>query len=320
MNSSRTAGSQPSSGPPRVVVGVDGTDESLTALRYAGAEAVATGAALRLVHVVPDFLPVSPMLPALPLDLVPTGSAVLENAAARVAGWFPALAVETSLVRGDPASRLAGASADVEAAVLVVGRHDRSLLERLLGGSTTTGVAARSTAPVVVVPPGWTGEDGGTGPVVVGITSPRHAPELLGAAFAAAQQRQASVLVLHAWKIPGAYDDIIEARVDLEALRAEAVQQLEHLLERWRSEFPDVAVELTVVHDHAGRALVEASGTARLLVIGRRAHGVPAGVHLGSTARAALRAAHCPVAVVAPVDAHAPHAPHRWTRRERQPS
>ena len=57
-----------------------------------------------------------------------------------------------------------------------------------------------------------------------------------------------------------------------------------------------------MVHDHAGHALVEASRDADMVVIVRRAHGVPASVHLGGTARAVLRSAHCPVRVVAPND------------------
>jgi nucleotide-binding universal stress UspA family protein len=302
---------RPGSGPPTLVVGVDGSPDSLRALRYAGAEAASTGAVLRLVHVVPDFVPVSPMLPNVPIDLVPLGSSVLEKASGRVTRWFPGIEVETRLLRGDAAGRLAANAAD--AAAVVVGRDERPLLERLLRGDTATALAARSTAPVVVVPARW---DGDTGRIVVGVKSSRHAPELLAEAFRVARQRHASLLVVHAWKLPGAYDDIIEARVDLDTLRAEAVREMKGLLQELRGAFPDVPVEVEVVHDHAAHALVEASRVADLVVVGRRGHGVPAAVHLGSTTRAVLRAAPCPVRVVAPDDTA--RGPGRPVRRERQ--
>jgi nucleotide-binding universal stress UspA family protein len=59
-------------------------------------------------------------------------------------------------------------------------------------------------------------------------------------------------------------------------------------------------VETKVVHDYAPTALEQASRGADLLVLVRRAHGVPAATHLGGTARGVLRTAACPVRVVPP--------------------
>jgi nucleotide-binding universal stress UspA family protein len=68
----------------------------------------------------------------------------------------------------------------------------------------------------------------------------------------------------------------------------------------WRTAYPDLEVELRVVHDQAAHALVVASGEVDELVLVRRAHGFPTGVHLGSTARTVLRASACPVRVLPP--------------------
>ena len=46
-----------------VVLGVDGSAANLGALRYAVAEARLLGGRLKLVHVVPDYLTVAPMVP-----------------------------------------------------------------------------------------------------------------------------------------------------------------------------------------------------------------------------------------------------------------
>lgn len=282
-----------------VVVGVDGSAENLGALRYAAAEARSLDATLRLVHVVPDYVPISPMLPENPVDLSRVGEAILAEAAARVAALAPEVRTERSLRHGTRPVQLAEAGAD--AAVIVVGRDDRPLLERLLRGDTATGVAARSTVPVTEVPADWQAETRGT--IVVGVKAPSHAAELLADAFALAQARGAGLLVVHAWKLPSEYDDIIEARADLDEWRREGLAELEALVRDWRRAYPEVPVELRVVHDHAGHALVDASREADLVMIVRRRRGVPVASHLGGTARALLRTAHCPVRVVAPADA-----------------
>lgn len=284
---------------PYVVVGVDGSFSNLGALRYAAAEAASLGAALQLVHVVPDYLPVSPMVPQTPVDLAQLGAGVLEQAAARVRAMDSELSVGTWLRHGTRPVRLTQAAEDAE--LLVVGRDDRPLLERLLRGDTATGVAARSSVPVVQVPAAWDPADRRT--VVVGVKSPTHAPEMLADAFAVARRRGATLVVVHAWKLPSAYDDIIEVRVDLASWTREATAEMEALLRDWRTAYPDVEVEVRIVHDHASHALVAASRQADLVVIARRQHGMPAATHLGGTARTVLRAAECPVRVVAPADA-----------------
>lgn len=284
---------------PHLVVGVDGSTDNVGALRYAVAEAAARGATLKLVHVVPDFLPVSPLVPYTPEELARTGAGILEESATRVHALDPDLPVEGWLHHGTRSVQLAEAAEHAE--LLVVGRDGRPLRHRLLRGDTGTGVAARSRSPVVAVPAAWTARHSGV--VLVGVKSPKHAAEMLADAFAVAHRIGARLVVLHAWKLPSVYDDIIEARVDLETWRSEATVEIDILLRDWRAAYPDVVVEVRIVHDHPGHALVEASREADLLVIVRRGHGVPAAAHLGSTARTVLRAAHCPVWVVPPADA-----------------
>jgi nucleotide-binding universal stress UspA family protein len=249
--------------------------------------------------VVPDYDPVSPMLPRTPTDLIQLGTSILDHAVRRVQAMDPEIETQDWLRHGTRTTQLALVSEDADQ--LVVGRDDRPLLERLLRGDTATGVAARATVPVVQIPAEWQPEHRGT--VLVGVEAPRHAGELLKDAFALAQRRDATLVALHAWKLPSGYDDIIESRVDLEEWRREGTIEMEALLRDWRAVYPDVKVEVRVVHDHAGHALVEASRTADLVLIVRRAHGVPAASHLGGTARVVLRASHCPVRIIAPTDA-----------------
>lgn len=284
--------------PPRVTVGVDGRPDTLAALRYGCREATSLGATLELVHVVPDFLPVSPRSPESPVDLAAIGASLLADATKRVAALAPDLVVETRLRHGFRAAQIATTARG--AVEVVLGRDDRPVLQRLLRSDTVTAVAARASAPVVEVPSGWRSDAHGI--VVVGVKSRRHAPELLDEAFTVARRRHATLVVLHAWQLPNAYDDIIEIRVDLESWRRHAATQTEDLLTEWRAAYPEVPVHVEVVHGHAAQALVAASRSADLVVIVRREHGVPAALHLGGVARTVLRASECPVWVAPPVD------------------
>lgn len=282
-----------------VVLGVDGSVANLGALRYAVAEARLLGTGLKLVHVVPDYLTVAPMVPLTAAEFTETGTEILRTAEAVTREQAPDLEVTAWLHHGNRPVELArGAEGH---AVLVVGRDGRGLAQRLLHGDTAAGVAARAEVPVVEVPAEWHPRPSDVDPVVVvGIKTPSRSATLLADAFAAAEQRGATLVVLHAWKLPAAYDDIVSSRVAIKQWERDATLELEELLRPWRLDHPDVKVEVRIVHDHPSHALVDASAEADLVVLVRRAHGVPTAAHLGGTARAVLRSSHCPVRVVAP--------------------
>jgi nucleotide-binding universal stress UspA family protein len=280
-----------------VVIGVDGSAANIGALRFGVEEARRIGAPVKLVHVVPDYIPVSPMMPMTPVDLTETGTAILASVEERARELGPDLDISAWLHHGTRPVQLSQAAECGR--VLVVGRDDRPLMERLLRGDTAAGVAARATVPLVVVPSSWTpGLEHGV--VLVGVKSPTHATELLGDAMRLASERGAKVVVLHAWKLPSEYDDIIGARVAVEDWRHESALEMDALLQDWRRAYPDVEIEVRVVHDHAAHALLAASAEADIVVVVRRGHGVPASVHLGSVARALLRSGSVPVRIVSP--------------------
>ncbi|GAA4381385.1 universal stress protein [Nocardioides caricicola] len=265
-----------------VVVGVDGSEANRGALRYAVAEARSTGAALKLVHVVPDHLPTPALVPVTPQELDDLGHQFLRDAAETVRALDPDLAVEGWLHHGTRPVELAHGAEG--ARVLVVGRDGRPLLERLLRGDTATGVAARAAVPVVEVPADWSPRPPDADHVVVvAVKVADRAATLLADAFGLAAQRAATLVVLHATK-----SDSRAATLGIEAV-----------LRDWRARFPDVKVDVRVVPEPASDAVVAASRDADLVVVGRRGRGVPAATHLGTTARAVLRAAHSPVRVVA---------------------
>lgn len=280
----------------RIVIGVDGSRGSWAAIREGMREARRLHLPVRLVHVVPDHLPMSPVVPVTSTVLTETGREILSLAADEAQDIAPDLETDVELRHGARAVELAASA--VGARALYVGTDERAGVDRLLRGNTSTGVAARAGCPVVVVPADH--DPTPRGAVVVGVKSPTHSSELLAEAFAAAEARGDRLVVLHAWKLPSGYDDIIVSRVAVEEWAERSTAEMEALLTEWRAGYPGVEVEIRVAHGDAAQELVSASASADLLVMVRRAHGVPAAMHLGGVARAVLRSAHCPVEVVPP--------------------
>lgn len=283
-----------------IVVATDGTPEALRGVRFAALEARRLGVGLDVVHVMPSYLPSGtfPMVPDGSLEQY--GHDVLERsvtAALDIAGD-----VETipRLLRGRRVTSIVRATE--HAPLLVLGSRPLTPAQRVWTGATVAGVVARSHCPVVVVPGDWEPEPGTKPRAVVGFKSPQHAAELFAYASALADRRGASLEVVHAWRLPTAYDDIIVDRVADEQWYESERAVIDSLLSDSRAAHPDLVVTVTVVQERPAHALVEASRGADRLVLMRPAHGGYLH-HLGAVARAVLQQAHAPVEVIAPVPA-----------------
>lgn len=281
-----------------VVIGVDGSPASVNAVRYGVKEAQRLAARVRLVHVLPEYESFGSPVHVPVEELRANGRVVVADVLAK-AGDLPGdVEIETVLRRGTRIGTLNAIARTAQA--LVVGADTKSIASRLLTGNVTTGVAASSPTPVVSVPETWSGDGQPAAPVLVGVKNAAHARELLGVAFDLAETRGQRLVILHAWRLPLGYDDVIADRVSTAEWESWSRKEMQRLAAEWQGVHPDVAVEFRVVHDQPAHALVEASRTAGELVLVRRAHGIPAATHLGSTARAVLRATQCPVRVVPP--------------------
>jgi nucleotide-binding universal stress UspA family protein len=143
-----------------IVVGVDGSEPSHEALRWAVAEARLRDARITAVHVW-AFVPPTPigdpgMLP-MPAGDYP-GQLEAERAAAQaeldeaLAAAFPDGAppeIEARLAEGDAAEVLVEEAAGAD--LLVVGSHGRSGIASALLGSVSRHVVSHAPCPVVVV-------------------------------------------------------------------------------------------------------------------------------------------------------------------------
>lgn len=139
----------------QIVVGVDGSDSSRAALRWAYDEAAHHGASLKAVmiwHAPP--LPQSPPYGSMPPEGYESqpardAQAVLERLTAELEARKPEVDVTTSIESGNPAKVLIELSGGAD--LLVVGSRGHGGFAGMLLGSVSQHVVAHSACPVVVV-------------------------------------------------------------------------------------------------------------------------------------------------------------------------
>jgi nucleotide-binding universal stress UspA family protein len=140
----------------RVVVGVDGSDSSAAALRWAAHYAQATGSTLRAVLAwhYPTAAGVPPVgrTPANVESEVERGRAeVIDKAIAAALGDEPPIPIERKADYGHPVEVLVAESA--EADLLVVGSRGHGGFTGMMLGSVSTHCVTHAHCPVTVVRP-----------------------------------------------------------------------------------------------------------------------------------------------------------------------
>ncbi|MER7897648.1 universal stress protein [Streptomyces sp. NPDC096046] len=284
-----------------VVVGVDGSASSLAAVEAAVREARARGAKLRVVHafVWPAMhVPLGPS-PLGPPDggLRKMADRLVTEAVERARATAPEVDVNGAVVAGDSLTVLEAQSRAAE--LVVVGSRGMGGFVGLLVGSTAVHLAAHGRCPVLVVREGPSADD----PVVLGVDGSAAGERAVEFAFAEAELRKAPLVALHAWTT---WNAPMSAPQDASApyanppgaLAGQEERLLSEALAGHRARYPGVVVEQKVMRGRTREALIDASRSAQLVVVGARGRGGFAGLLLGSVSQALLHHAHCPVAVV----------------------
>lgn len=290
-----------------VVVGVDGSDSAITAVRWAATYASATGARLHLIYAVRESVSVSVALPV-PVSFTGVapprrrrarpGNRVVALAAAEARMFAPDVEVSGSVEPGSAVDVLVDASAG--ASLLVVGSRGLSRLSGSLTRSVGVQVSAQAHCPTAVI----RGEGDPNGPVVVAVDGSQTSEPALRFAFAEAARRHTGLIAVHTWTPPvmpiGAGHAVVHATATLPA-RAElgraAGQLVKDVIAPWRTAFPHLGVYELVLENSPEAALPHSTEGAVLAVVGSRGRGRLSGLLLGSTSQAMLAGADCPVVV-----------------------
>ncbi len=292
----------------QVLVGVDGSPVSDTALAWSLDVAARTGARVEALHAwqwTAGMLGViAPDAPAtLAVAARHTAQTALDKALADRPAGTPQVEAVARTAEGDAASRLLEESAS--SALLVLGRHGQSAWARRIAGPSLGSVAstclARSAVAVAVVP-----ESAPAGPperVVVGVDGSAASERALRWAVEHARASHSPVLAVLAWQLttlpapPAARrDDAVPPLSEWEDLaRGLLGDTVAHAV-------GDADVEELVLHRPAAAGLLDAVRPADLLVLGDRGRGGFTRLLLGSVSRQCAEHAPCPVVVVPPAD------------------
>ena len=268
-----------------VVVGVDGSASSRTALCWAADQAITERRPLTLVCAVSS------------LD-DGDGQSVLARARLEVSSQSAELEVHELLIVADPREALLQLSR--QAALVVVGSHGRGPVRSLLLGSVGVAVSRHASCPVVVVRPGHPGlvRHG----VLVGIDGSETSLGVLEFAFRQASFRGLPLTVIHTF-----VDSIVNDATSGVAVPFPADVRLSDLEEErlllaesmsgMQEKYPDVRVRTELARGLPGDRLLQ-EARMNLVVVGHYGGGGAAHVLRSSVATTVVEHATCPVAVV----------------------
>ncbi|WP_336206763.1 universal stress protein [Nonomuraea sp. LPB2021202275-12-8] len=271
----------------QIVVGVDGSAPATAAVEWAAADARRRGLDLRVVHVCEDW---------------PAGSGgyecragALEAAGDHARQLCGGVRVTTELLPGNVARALIGESETADS--LVLGSRGLGGFAGMVVGSIGMAVAGHATGPVVIVrAPSVTQH----GRIVVGYDGSGHSEAAMRYAVEQARARYTELHVVYGWQMPGFSPYAVAYGGVIEQIMEEQVRAASERVIPWRERNPDLLITDEQVCEHPVSALVKASATADLVVVGSRGLGGFASAVLGSVGHGVLHHVTCPVAVVRP--------------------
>lgn len=273
-----------------IVVGFDGSPDAIRALRAAVDLGRSHDAPVQVLVARGDFWKASAWADTWTRELaeewLETARVVLaeEDATAEL------------VVRDGNASEVlveAGASARI----VVLGAQGHGQVFVALNGSVSQHVSRHAPCPVMVV---RETRDPWSRRVVVGVDGSEPSMRALDVAGELARDRDDELVVVFVpefWQ-PGtfSYDDALVAAEIVELRHANEARVLADI-EAYHRANPGIRLRVEQPHRPAASALVRASRSARLVVVGARGRGPFAALLLGSVSSSVLHRAHCPVVV-----------------------
>jgi len=288
-----------------IVVGVDGSEDSLRALRWAAVHAHLERRPLVVLTAVgisgagsaagAITMPgLGAMYVPTPEDLLDAGKVIAADAVATAQQLRPGLEVGAHVTWGDPREVMADLSSRVH--LLVVGSRGRGAVRSKLLGSVSATVARQAACPVVVCrPPGSAAGDAG---VLVGADGTAESLPVVEFAFRYASLRNLPLTALHCmWDAVAAVHGPSLAP-STEGGLEEQRMLLSETVAGLREKFPEVSVNLQLARGFADECLATGSPRWELIVVGRHPVDSIPRLVAGSIATAVVEHAHTTVVVV----------------------
>ncbi|MFI7341298.1 universal stress protein [Streptomyces sp. NPDC050085] len=293
-----------------IVVGLDGSRESLAAADWGARTALRRGLPLRLVQAwetasTPGFAEVRPSGLAAPQYWA---RRPLRHALDHITERYPHVYVSAEQLHQPPRPALLSEAENAE--LLVLGNRGLGSVSSLFSGSVALAVVAHAPLPVVLVRAGFTAcdehrRDENSQPsthtpcrdVLVAVDAEKPSDGLLAFAFDEAAQRSATLRAVYIWHLP--YGTSGLAVADVYDVAQESAQcALDARLRPWQDKYPTVTVRSAAIHARTAHEIVHAAQGAGLLVVGRRPRWAGVGPHTGPVTHTVVHHVACPVAVV----------------------
>jgi nucleotide-binding universal stress UspA family protein len=291
-----------------IVAGIDGSETSLAAAKWATVFAAKLALPLRLVHSSPapgpmpeaafDYAELSEMHSAYRTELLAEAEAALREHSP---------GTDLIAIADDKAPAAGLLAAAEEAALIVLGATGAGSVERWLLGSTALRVANHAQCPVAV----WRGEPADVSvddrPIVVGAEGSPLSAAATELAFEWAQLFSVRVTAVRAWSDTAAVlaSDPTSMHllgptamaIDWEAIAHTEADTLSKIIAPYRREYPDVGVEERSRRGSAPRQLLDALDEAQMAIVGSKGRGRIRGALLGSTSQNLLHHARAPIVI-----------------------
>ncbi|MGW4370531.1 universal stress protein [Nocardia takedensis] len=297
----------------QIVVGVDGSEMSLGAARWATRFAERLDVPMRLVFsmpmpgTLPDVAVTSEEMDELHRR---TREEVVSRAAAAVREWAPGVESSTTVDDQPPAAGLLDAARG--AVMIVVGASGAGAVERWIVGSTALRVVADAHCPVAI----WRGDPAEAAvddrPILVGVDGSPESRAATGLAFEWADLFAVPITAVRTWTqnsavgaaVPTALQFLggTEMFIDWEQIARSESDTLVDILAPYRREFPDVTVRAHSVRGSAAAELRRELAQAQMLIVGNKGWGRFRGALLGSTSQNLIHHADRPVIVHRGID------------------
>lgn len=265
-----------------IVVGVDGSTGSKTALRWAARDAALRNVPLTLVHA------------ARTPSQREHGQQVLDEAVRMVGGQAR---VSCEMPRATPVFALNDLSEHAD--LVAVGCLGTGTLRGRHLGSVSSTLIHHAHCPVAVIHDDTRLDAEALGaPVLVGIDGSPESEAAIAIAFDEASLRKVGLTAVHAWKPLGACDDIVSLPgPGYLTLRAREDEIMAERLAGWSERYPDVVVQRLVTRNDPTPQLVDGARSAQLVVVGSHGNGGFVAMLFGSVSAGVVLLTHVPVIV-----------------------
>lgn len=297
-NSEKESASATPAHVPLVVVGVDGSDDALRAVRFGTNAAMVHGGELMLVNAVDDTLMAGAWGVVYDPEVLQSAGVTANEQAKDVALelGLEEYRIKTEVVMGSPGGVMARLSEVAD--LVVVGRRAASGLERMFVGSTSVSVVANSACPVVLISAAAHPDKvGSKGLVGVGLQSSPGSEHTLKAGFRQAKLLGGRLDIVHVVQPPVGLFARRLSPTELDEQIRFATGGIEAIARETAKDFPEVEYQVNVVTGTPINELVSRSAKYDMLVLGLGQPTIP-GFGLGGLMRGLMAHAECPLYII----------------------